>query len=73
MPVDEKAKTWVEEAESMAFGAGLREMAPVDWTARRVEVKVLVRGMLALRKARMAALRRAGRGERACVCIYVRI
>lgn len=42
------------------------ETAPEGWTARRTEVKVLVRGILALRKARMAALRRAGRGERAC-------
>jgi len=34
-------------------------------------VNVLVRGILALRKARMAALRRAGRGESACG-VYVR-
>jgi hypothetical protein len=34
--------------------------------ARRVEVNVLVKGILALMKARMEALRRDGRGERAC-------
>lgn len=65
-PVDEKANTWVEEAERISLGAGLTEMAPEGWIARRVEMKVLVRGILALRKARIAALRRAGRGERAC-------
>ena len=64
-PVEEKAKTWVEVAGSKSFGGGLREMAPEGWMARRVEVNVLVMGMLALRKASMAALRRAGRGERA--------
>ena len=34
-------------------------------------MNVLVRGILARRKARMAALRRAGRGESACG-VYVR-
>lgn len=71
-PVDEKAKTWAEEAGSKSFGEGLMEMSPEGWMARRVEVKVLVMGMLALRKASMAALRRDGRGERACSC-YVSI
>jgi len=28
--VDEKAKTWVEEAERISFGEGLMEMAPED-------------------------------------------
>lgn len=65
-PVDEKANTWAEEAGSKSLGEGLMEMSPQGWMARRVEVKVLVMGMLALRKASMAALRRDGRGERAC-------
>jgi hypothetical protein len=65
-PVEEKANTWAEEAGSKSLGEGLMEMEPEGWMARRVEVKVLVMGMLALRKASMAALRRDGRGERAC-------
>ena len=71
-PVDEKANTWVDVAERMALGVGLTEMEPEGWRAMRVEVNVLVRGILALRKARMEALRRDGRGERACeICISV--
>jgi hypothetical protein len=64
-PVEEKANTWVDVAERMALGEGFRETEPVGEMQRRVEVNVLVRGMLALRKARMEALRRDGRGERA--------
>jgi hypothetical protein len=55
----------VDVAERMALGEGFRETEPVGEMQRRVEVNVLVRGMLALRKARMEALRRDGRGERA--------
>jgi hypothetical protein len=64
-PADEKANTWVEEAESKTLGAGLTEMEPEGEMQRMVEVNVLVRGIEALRKARMEAFRRAGRGERA--------
>lgn len=64
--MEEKAKTWVDVAERMALGEGFRVIEPEGVMQRRVEVNVLVRGMLALRKARMEALRRDGRGERAC-------
>jgi hypothetical protein len=67
--VDEKAKTWVDEAESKTLGVGLTEMEPEGEMQRIVEVNVLVRGIEALMKARMEAFRRAGRGERACVLL----
>jgi hypothetical protein len=64
-PVEEKAKTWVDVAERMALGEGFRDTEPMGEMARRVDVNVLVKGMLAFRKARMEALRRDERGERA--------
>jgi hypothetical protein len=65
-PAEEKAKTWVDVAERIALGEGFRVTEPEGEMARRVEVNVLVKGILALMKARMEALRRDGRGERAC-------
>lgn len=64
-PVDEKANTCADEAESKALGAGLMERSPEEETAKSVEVKVLLIGILALSKESMEALSRAGRGERA--------
>ena len=64
-PVDEKANTCAEEAESKTLGAGLIDKSPEDETARRVDVKVLLMGILALSRESIEAVRRAGRGERA--------
>lgn len=48
------------------MGVGLIERSPEGETAKRVEVSVVAKGILPLMKARREALRRAGRGDRAC-------
>lgn len=42
------------------------EKSPEDETDKRVDVKVLLMGILALSKESIEAFRRAGRGDRAC-------
>lgn len=65
--MEEKAKTWAEVAESRILGLGFNVRSPEAETASSVDVRVVFSGMLALRRARREALRRAGRGESACL------